>query len=151
MATVDHLNAPYARTLPKTETSLVHSRNLSNVTLFTSTTTHSHPSEPLLRATTSQTINYDDQPDNIPTDRDESIGRLPCEIPLVIHDNPMNKAEQQDYQARNCRRTLKRWKWFKLGLRASLCECSPNLANIRCCRSLSIFAFLLFCMSADYH
>jgi hypothetical protein len=144
MATVDHLNAPYARTPPKTDTSLVHSRNLSNVTLF-STTTHSHPSEPLLHATTPQTVNYDDQPDHSPTDRDEPIGRLPCEAPLVIHDNPMNEAEKQGYWARN-RRTLKLWKWLKLGLQAVLCEFSPNLANIRRCRFLSIVvAFLLLC------
>ena len=124
MATVDHLNAPYARTPPKTETSLVHSRNLSNVTLFTTTTTHSHPTEPLLHATTPQTVNYDDQPDHIPSDRDGPIGRLPCEAPLVIHDsdNPMNKAEDQGYQAKHCRRNSKRWKWLKLGLRAALCE-----------------------------
>ena len=132
MATVDHLNAPYTRTPPKTETSLLHSRNLStvsNVTLFTTTTTHSHPTEPLLHATTPQTVNYDDQPDHIPSDRGEPIGHLPCEAPLVIHDNPMNEAEKQGYWARN-RRILKRWKWLKLGLRAALCEFSPKLANI---------------------
>ena len=148
MATVDHLNAPYTRTPPKTETSLIHLRNpstVSNVTLFT-TTTHSHPSEPLLPATTPQTVNYDDQPDHIPTDRDGPIGRLPCETPLVIHDNPMNKAEKRGYSARNCRSTLKKWKWLKLGLRVALCEFSPNLANTRRFRSLSNVAdFLLLC------
>ena len=151
MAAVDHLNAPYARTPPKTETSLVHSRNLSNITLFTTTTTHSHPTEPLLPATTPQTVNYDDQPDHISSDRDGPMGRLPCEAPLVIHDNdnPMNKAENQGYRAKNCRRTLKRWKWLKLGLRAALCEFSPNLANIRRCRSL--WSPSCFCVSADYH
>ena len=149
MATVDYLNAPYARTPPKTETSLEHLRSLStvsNVTLFTTTTTHSHPSEHLLQSTAPQTVNYDDQPDHIPTDVYEPIGRLPCEAPLVIHVNPMNKAEKQGYSTRNCRRTLKRWKWLKLGLRAALCEFSPNLANFRHCRSLSIVvAFLLLC------
>lgn len=120
MATVDHLNgvnAPYARTPPKTESSLVHSRNLSNVTLFTTTTTHS-PTEPLLHATSPQTVNYDDQPDHIPSDRDDPMGHLPCE---ATHENPMNKGEKQDYWARNCRRTLNRRKWLKLGLRAALC------------------------------
>ena len=152
MATVDHLSAPYARTPPKTDTSLVHSRNLStvsNITLFTAATTHSHPTEPLLHATTPQTVRYDDQPGHIPTDGDESIGRLPCEAPLVIHGNPMNEAEKLGYWARN-RRTLKRWrKWLKFGLRAALCEFSPNLANSRHCRSLSIMVAFLLCASVE--
>ena len=142
MATVDHLNgvnAPYARTPPKTETSLVRSRNLSNITLFTSTTTHS-PTEPLLHATIPQSVNYEDQPDhiNIPSVSGEPIGHLPCEAPLAIHDNTMNKAEKQGYWARHCQRSLNRRKWLKLGLRATLCEFSPNLADIRRCRSFSI-------------
>jgi hypothetical protein len=151
MATVDHheVNAPYPRTPPKTETSPIHSRNLSNVTLFTSTTAHS-PTEPLLHATTPQSVNFDDQPDHIPSDRDDPTGHLPCEAPLVTHDNPMNKAEKQGYWARNCRRTLNRRKWFKFGLRAALCEFSPNLADIRRCRSLSI-VLAPSCLFSDYH
>ena len=148
MATVDHrngVNAPYARTPPKTESSLVHSRNLSNITLFTTATAHS-PTEPLLHATTPQTTNYDNQLDHIPSDRDDPIGRLPCEAPLVILESPKNKAEKQGYWARSFRRTLNRRKWLKLGLRAVLCEFTPNLADVRRCRSLSIvIAFLLLC------
>jgi hypothetical protein len=141
MATVD----PYARTPPKTDTPLVHSRSLStasNITLFTGTT-HSHTTEPLLHATTPQTVRYDDQPDHIPTDGDESIGRLPCETPLVIHGNPTNEAEMLGSWARNRRTLIRwRWKWLKFGLRAALCEFSPNLANIRHCRSWSPSYFL---------
>ena len=142
MATVDHLNgvnAPYARSPPKTETSLLHSRNLPDLTLFTPTKTH-FPTEPLLHATTPQTVGFGDLPDQIPSDRDEPIGRLPCD------DNPINKAGKQGYWARNCRRTLNRWKWLKFGLGAALCEFSPNLADVRPCRSLSIVAaFVLLC------
>ena len=150
MATVDHpheVNAPYPRTPPKTETSLLHSRNLSNVTLFTTTTAHS-PTEPLLHATTPQSVNFDDQPDHIPSD--DPTGHLPCEAPLVIHDNPMNKTERRGYWARNCRRTLIRRKWLKLGLRAVLCEFSPNLADTRPCRSLSIVLALPAFFLSDY-
>ena len=121
MATVDHLNAPYAQTPPKTDTSLIHSRKLSTITFATSTT-HSHPSEPLLLETIPQVVNYGDQPDHIPSDRDEPIRRLPYEAPLVIHDNPVNETGKQGYWARNCRRSLKRRKWLKLGLRTALCE-----------------------------
>ena len=142
MATVDHLNgvnAPYARSPPKTETSLLHSRNLPDLTLFTPTKTH-FPTEPLLHATTPQTVGFGDLPDQIPSDRDEPIGRLPCD------DNHINKAGKQGYWARNCRRTLNRWKWLKFGLGAALCEFSPNLADVRPCRSLSIVAaFVLLC------
>ena len=143
MATVDHLDAPYVRTPPKTENLLAHSRNLStisNVTLFTTTTNHSHPTEPLLPATIPQTVNYDDQ---IPT-----MERPPCEIPLMMHDNPVNEGEEKGYWARDCRRPLKRWKWLKLGLQAVLCEFPPN---IRRCPSRSSFALVFFWLTCYFY
>jgi hypothetical protein len=140
MATDNHPNAPYMRTPPKTE-KFVHCRNLStisNATLFTTTSLHSQPTEPLLHATTPQTVNYDD---HISTNRDETIGRPPCEAPLMTHDNPMKEVKKQGYLARNCRRPVKRWKWLKLGLQAILCEFSLNLASIWRCRSFSIVMY----------
>lgn len=118
---VDHSNAQYARTPPKTKNPLVHSRTLSttsNGTLFTTASLHFHPAEPLLPllATTPRKANYDD---HIPTNGHETIGRPPCEALLMIQDNSMNETEK-GYWARNCRRPLKRWKWLKLGLQAIL-------------------------------
>ena len=128
MATDNPSDARYTRTPPKTENP-VHSRNLSttsNVTFFATTSLHSHPTEPLLHATTSQTANYDD---HISTNRNETIGRPPYEAPLMNHDNAMNEAKKQGYLARNCQRPLNRWKWLKLGLQAILCEFSSKFSK----------------------
>ena len=125
--TVDHSNAPYARTPPETENSLVRSRNMSTTssgTLFTTASSHSHPTEPLLpllHAATPQKVSYND---HIPTNMDETIERPPCEDPLLIQDTSMNETEKNGYWARNCRRPSKRWKWFKLALQVVLGELS---------------------------
>lgn len=150
MAAVDRVNTLYGQDSRGSQNSLLHSRDLStisNVTLFTSTTLHSQPTEPLLHSTTPQSINYDDslQLDSMPKNRDETIRRLPCEAPLMIDDSIMN-AEKRNYRdrARNCRRPLERWKWLKLGLQACLCKLIPNLNFWHCRRSILVDPLMLF-------
>lgn len=132
MAAVNLLNALYARNPAQTENSFVHSRNISTIsdaTFFTSTTLHSQPTEPLLLGTTPQT---DDQLHHIPRNTDiEGRGRFPCEEPLMIDDNPMNKSEKRGYWARNCPRYSKRWKWLKLGSQGSLGGSSKFSKHLR--------------------
>lgn len=142
MATANCLNA-HSR---KTGSSLVHCKNLStisNVTLFTSTTLHSQPTEPL-HVATPQTINYDDQLNDMSRNGDETIGWLPCEAPLMIDDNPddgpINEVEKKSHLAMDLQRPLKQRKqWFKLSLQASLCELiSSNFSIWHCRRSILI-------------
>lgn len=102
-----------------------HTRNLSTLssgTLHTTTSEHSHPTEPLLQSTTSESVAYLDLLSRQPTHPNASQRSPDWDTGLSLDGDAATARERKGYWEQSIRKRLKRLKAMKGTLEAVIGE-----------------------------